>query len=721
MLLHLGMPDAPDVRSVRRYLARVLSDPELIPLPGGLRWLNPLLGRALSSFRAAPAARNYQRIWTDEGSPLRAVVQEQISALQAKLPGQMRVFCAMRYGRPGIAETLQRIAALGIEELIVVPMYPQYSGTTTLTTVREFYRQIKRHKCRIDVTMRSIWYDDAGYINAQARLIHEYVRAHGLTPENTHLIYSAHSIPLSSIERGDPYLLQIRRTADLVTRRLGWPSDRTSLSYQSRPEVSNGLRPTTSRVLADLSRAQRMQALVCPLSFTTDCLETLDRIQTRYREQFEQNGGRFFACPPLNVSEPFIAALKNLALHGRHPVCPHDIEPCLLAAGRTPDPSQEKAEVPIDSLVMVGMSLGSSLGPGQGPQSAHADSEEFRKIKKPRCDVPDMLRAVCDGETVREALLWNTCRRFEFYGWLANTADDAQRAEIVANIRRQLFTHNGKMDAPDVNVLYGPDAWHHLMRTAAGLNSGLPGEREVLQQLHAAQRLAERAGTGGPLTDRLLAHVSDHECRLREQTEWGRFQPDHCYASISRIVQSIGLDLPDCRCVVIGGSTTSCGILEALAERFGVARRQLTLLHRGHGHGGHLKMLRKAIGNGRRIRVNKYDETAAFRAIAEADVVFFGLDRKEPVLTAEQVRGLRDFTARPLAIFDFNLFGSTTGMENVDGVRLYTAEELEAAAAEYARDMCAGEGFARAAEAAGLWIRDHVPISPAEERTCPTR
>jgi ferrochelatase len=721
LLTYLGMPDAPDVRSVRRHLARILGDPEVTPLPRGLGWLNPILGRALARFRAAPIAGIYQSIWTDGVSPHRTVAQQQMSALQSSLPGQMRVFCAMRYGRPGIAETLQRIASLGIEELIVVSMYPQYSATTTLTTVREFYRQLKRHKCRIDVTMRSIWYDDAGYINAQARLIHEYATSKGLTPENTHLVYSAHSLPASCLERGDPYPQQIRRTAQLVTRRLGWPSARTSLTFQSHPGAGAGLRPTTSDVLADLSHAGQRQVLVCPLSFTTDCLETLDQIQTRYRRDFEQEGGRFFACPPLNAFEPFVTALKNLALHGRHTICPQDIAPSLLAAGRGPDPSHEETEVPIDSLVMVGMSLTGRLDCRQGPLLAHANAEQFRRIKKPRCDVPDMLRAVCDGETVREALLWNTCRRFEFYGWLKSPADDAQRAEIVADISGQLFNHNGHVDAPAVNVLHGADAWHHLMRTAAGLNSGLPGEREVLEQLQVAQRLAERAGTGGPLTDRLLAHVCDHERRLREQTEWSRYQPDHCYASISRIVRSIGLDLPACRCAVIGGSTTSCGILDALADRFDVPRRQMTLLHRGHGHGGHLKMLRKAVGNGRRIRVNKYDEAAAIRAIADADAVFFGLDRNAPVLTAEQIRELRDFSARPLTIFDFNLFGSTTGMEALDGVRLWTADDLEAAAAEYARELCAGERFARAAEAAALWIRDHVPTSPAADRMCPGR
>lgn len=718
LLINLGTPDEPDVPSVRRYIAEILSDPEVIRLSRGLGWLNPVLARVISRFRAARSAEKYRKIWTDRGSPLRTITQQQVSALESKLPDGMRVFCAMRYGRPRIAETLQQVGALGIEELVVVPMYPQYSGTSTLTAVRELYRQVKRSGCRIDLTMRSIWYDDAGYINAQARLIHEYATAHGLTPENTRLVYSLHSLPVSYIERGDPYADQVRRTAELVTRRLGWPSDRTLLGYQSRLGPVKWLRPTTSEVLAELSRTGEKQVLVCPLSFTTDCLETLEEIHIRYQGQFEKEGGRLFPCPALNAFEPFIAALKNLVLHGRHPASFAETEASLLAATQAHDAPAEEAHAPVDSLVMVGMSLGGRLDPGHGPEVATADAGQFRKVKKSQCDVPDALRAVCEGGAFREALLWNTCRRFEFYGWLKSTVDDAERAGIVSSVRRQLFNENGRADTSVVNVLHGVDAWHYLMRTAAGLNSGLPGEREVLRQLHGAQRLAKRAGTAGPLTDRLLAEVAKHERHLREQTEWGRFNPDYCYASISQIVLSTGLDLHDCRCVVIGGSTTSCGILEALADRFGVSRRLLTLVHRGHSHGGHLKMLRKAIRDGRRIRVHKYDEKTVIRTIADADVVFFGLDRKEPVLDAEQIRNCRDFTVRPLTIIDFNIFGSTTGMDDLDGVRLWNAEDLETAVAAFAEDMCGSEQFARAAEAAESWIRDHVPASGATGGTC---
>ena len=196
------------------------------------------------------------------------------------------------------------------------------------------------------------------------------------------------------------------------------------------------------------------------------------------------------------------------------------------------------------------------------------------------------------------------------------------------------------------------------------------------------------------------------------------FEPDYCYASISHVARSSGLNLPDCRCLVIGGSTTSCGVLDVLAGRFGVSRHQLTLLHRGHRHGGHLKMLRRAIGNGRRIRVHRYDEKPVIRALADADVVFFGLDCKEPVLDAEQIRECRNFAVRPLAIIDFNMFGSTIGMEDLDGIRLFGAEDVENAAAAFAEEMCRSEEFAEAVEAAESWIRAHVPASFTAAGTC---
>jgi len=715
LLLHLGMPDAPDSRSVRRYTARVLGDPEVTRLPSSFRQLTPAVGSALSFLGAKQRVQRYQSIWKQGDSPLRTIAQEQAAKLQSTLPGGMQVFAAMRYGRPGITEVLQHIGSLGIQGLVAVSMFPQYSTTTTLTIVRELYRHIHRSRCSIDVTTRSIWYDDISYINAQSKLIYEFAKSHNLTPDNTHLVFSLRSLQLSCVDRGDPYMDHIHRTAELVSRRLGWPGDRISTSYQDHPESQKWLSPATSEVLADLSRNGEKQVLVCPLSYTTDCLETLEKINIRLRAQFEQDGGKFFVCPALNTYEPFIAALRNLVLHGRHPVNRQRNVTGLITQTQTRDDQTTQVDTPIESLIMVGMTLGGRLDSGQGPGIVPTDSETFRQIKRTQCDVPDLLRSACESDNIHEAWIWNTCRRFEFYGWLKDSMDEAAQAEVVSEIRQQIFSPNGQVVKSGVNILHGIDAWRHLMRTSAGLNSNLPGEREILQQLDAAHRLAERAGTAGPMTEKLLADISQYENDLREQTEWSRFGPNYCYASLSGVSQSTGLDLASGRHVIIGGSTTSCGILDTLVERYDVPRRQLTLLHRGHSQGGRLAMLRRAIGNGRRLRVHKYNEKLAIRSIAGADVVFIGLDRKEPILEAENICECRDFSKRPLTIIDYNMFGSTCGLENIDGIRVITAEELDAAADAFADELCSDEQFGRAVNAVESWINEHVPPNRAGE------
>jgi protoheme ferro-lyase/glutamyl-tRNA reductase len=623
------------------------------------------------------------------------VVREQAAALESKLPGGMPVLAAMRYGHPSIGEALDAVAARGIEALVAVSMYPQYSAAVSRGVVRQLYREVDRRGCDIDVAVRSIWYDDAGYINAQARLLHEHARAFRVTPDDAHLVYAVRPGGGEDAEGGDPYVDQVHRTAELVSRRLGWPVGRSSVVFLDRAETA----------LDDLLADGGQQVLVCPLSFVTECDWTRPAPPERRRRGL-------LLCPPLNACEPFVAALRNLVLYGRHPVSFGATAAGLMAEARARRARAEPGETPIASLFMVGVSLEGRLGHGDGPDVVAADPKTFRRIKRRQCDVPEILRGVFRDEAIREVWLWNTCRRFELYGWLNASVGDAERAEVMTLLQRQVFSLDPATAADGVNVLAGAEAWHYLLRTAAGLNSGLPGEREVLEQLQAAHRLAARAGTAGPLTDRLMADVVRHERRLRDQTEWGRITPSYCHAALAALEPAIGLDRPDCRCVVIGGSTTSCSVIEALAVHFGVPRRHITLLHRGHGHDGHLKMLRRAIGSGRRRRVHKYGERAVLEAIADADAVFIGLDRREPVLDADQVRGCRDFAARPLAIVDFNLFGSIEGLQDVDGIRVRGAAELESAAARYADELCGSEAFARAAEAAEAWIRRHVTASP---------
>jgi glutamyl-tRNA reductase len=362
---------------------------------------------------------------------------------------------------------------------------------------------------------------------------------------------------------------------------------------------------------------------------------------------------------------------------------------------------------------MIGVSLENRVGPGRGPRLCYSEPGALSSVRRPHDDVLTLLRTVRDEGSALEGLIWNTCHRFEFYGWLEKPSDcDC----VVAQLRSEVFGNEPAGLA--VNVLFGQEAWHHLVRTAAGLNSGLPGDADVVEQLQAARRVAEGAGTTGPRLIRLLNEAVATVRAVRRETEWGRHDPGYCLASISRIGEAAGLDLPDCRHVVIGGSTTSCSVLGALRERLEVSPRQMTLIYRSH-RGGQIKLLRKAISNGKRVRAQHYTEQAVLEAIAEADVVYFGIDSDAPVLRAHDLREVRDFVERPLTVIDFNTFGSTEGLVAIDGVTVWHAARLEQEVAAYAETMSAEAGFAAAVDEAEAWIAEHLPPPVATKLDMP--
>lgn len=716
LLINLGTPDRCDVSCIRRYLSEFLSDPAVIRLPAGLSWLNGALGRTIALLRAPQAKKRYERIWADCGSPLMTITEDQASMLEEALPRGWHVFYAMRYGRPSIAETLRNMEAAGIEELVVVPMYPQFSDPTTGTALRKVYDHLQGDGRQLHVTMRTSWHDDHSYINAQSKLIEQYALGNRLTPDDTYLLFSTHGLPVSFVKRGDPYPAHAARTVELVGRCLGWPAERMSLAYQSRFGPAAWLEPSTDEVLMDLVRAGEKRILICPISFTTDCLETLEEIDIRFRAVVEQAGADLYLCPALNTFGPFISALKHLVLRGPRPMTSRGIgsgrrnmQPPRRDSNSRSDrlesrsPSKPDGDRDIDSLVVIGMSLRGRLGAGRGPDLSFTDVEGLRRVKRSQCEVPALLWSIQEQTDIREPWLWNTCHRFELYGWL----DRESRARSTTRIRRLLFEDATTLNGEEY-VLYGVDAWHHLLRTAAGLCSGLPGERDILEQFRAAHRLAERTGTAGPRARRLLSDVLTNTGDLRKATAWGRYDPDYGSVALSRIVAEAHLDLTQCRIAVIGGSTTSAAVLQALRERFEVPSRQLTLIYRGHKRGGQIKLLRRAVGNGRRIRVQSYAEPSVVRAIAAADVVVFGGDSDEPVLDAAQIRRGRDWIARPLTVLDFNMFGSTTGLQTVEGVTLYDARRLEVEVTAFADEMCESGEFTLAVQAAETWIIEHA-------------
>ena len=488
----------------------------------------------------------------------------------------------------------------------------------------------------------------------------------------------------------------------MVTKRLGWPSDRTSLAYQSRLGPVKWLRPYTDEVLVELAGAGEHNILVCPISFTTDCLETIEEIGMRYRELVEGKGGKLHLCPCLNTYRPFISALKHIVLSGPRPMTDHvSASPAEHTSPHEPSSVRDD----FDSFVMVGASMCGRIDSRHGPFVAHSDRDALYRIKRPQHEVPAMLQHLKEEVGLGDVWLWNTCHRFELFARINGAA--FSRTHAMARIREALFGTE-KPAGLAVNELHGESAWHHLVRTAAGLNSGLPGERDVLEQLRASHRLASQAGTAGPFTDSLVEDVLSLERELRESTKWGAFHPEYVHVAMSRLIGDLPFDLRSSRILVIGGSTTSASVLRTLTDRFQAPSRRLTLVYRGHKKGGQIKILRRAIGHGRRIRVQTYQDAAVANAINEADIVVFGVDHGAPILDAKRVAERRVGHDRPLTIFDFNVFGSTEGLESLPDVSLFDAARLEREATAFADDMCRASDFNEAVEEAEAWIVEHA-------------
>lgn len=722
LLINLGTPQAPTAAAVRRYLSQFLSDPTVIQLPRGWRWFNRPLGALIAFLRAPRSAKMYQKVWTPEGSPLLTISRAQAEALEESLPSGWRVFVGMRYGEPSIPDALREIEEAGFEQLTIVPMYPQFSGPTTGTALDEVHKYLQGAMHTLHVTTRTTWYGDHRYIAAQSGLLASYARSAGLGPENCYLLFSTHGLPAAYVRRGDPYPGHVARTVSLVMEQLGWPSDRASLAYQSRFGPAKWLDPYTDVVLQNLAKAGEKKVLVCPVSFTADCLETLEEIDVRYRELLEERGTELYLCPALNADPGFISALKHLVLQGvtpmsgagRHPAASETYSPAARPSDRgsavsAPDRFGDRRAGVVQAdgheFTMIGVSVNGALD-HESPVR-HVDAATLLRVKRPACEIPNVLREL--SVEVAEAWIRNTCRRFELYCWLPQATGEEGRSRLE-RIRSSLFPDSASLNG-EVNILSGDAARRRLLRTAAGLESHLPGERDVLEQLHAAYRLAERAGTLGRRSQALLEEVTSAEQSLRDSTEWGRFRVDYCQVVLQRAAAESGVDFAAARIVVLGGSTTSAGVLRTLREEFSVRDRQLTLLHRGHKHGGHLKLLRSAIGAGRRIRVQNYQERAVGQAVAEAEVAIFGVDSQEPVLDRASLATLCAGRAKPLLIIDMNVFGSTVGCEDLPEARLYSAAVLDRWAAEHGAEMCRNRAFRAAADEAERWIAERFNAS----------
>ena len=308
LLVNLGTPDAPDPASVRRYLAEFLSDRRVVEIPP-IAW-QPILRGIVLTTRPKRSAHAYKQVWTEAGSPLAAITREQAAKLQERL-GAVRVAYAMRYGNPGIAAELQKLVAAGCERLLLAPLYPQYSAATTATVVDKAADALRAMRWQPALRTLPAYHDDPLYLGALAKDLSRQLDALPFAPEV--LLLSFHGMPERTLHLGDPYYCQCRKTARLLEQALARPGLRMITTFQSRFGRAKWLEPATDKVLAEEAANGTRRLAVAAPGFSADCLETLEELAIRGREQFLAAGGeQFAALACLNAGEAGMDMLEAL-------------------------------------------------------------------------------------------------------------------------------------------------------------------------------------------------------------------------------------------------------------------------------------------------------------------------------------------------------------------------------------------------------------------------
>jgi ferrochelatase len=313
VLVNLGTPDAPTRSAVRRYLKQFLSDRRVVEIPRLLWWL--ILNLLILPFRSGQSAKKYAMIWTREGSPLKVHTQKQATLLRGALGERghdgVSVAMAMRYGSPSIPEVLSKLKAEGKERILLLPSYPQYSGTTTASIYDAVFAHYGSVRNVPELRFIRNYHDHDAYIDALHNSVLNHWEIHG-RPEK--LVMSFHGVPKRTLMLGDPYHCECLKTARLLAAKLRLTPDEYLVTFQSRFGKAEWLQPYTAPTLQQLARDGVTRVdLLCP-GFTSDCLETLEEISMEARHEFEAAGGKVFHyIPCLNEAPDWIAALAEIA------------------------------------------------------------------------------------------------------------------------------------------------------------------------------------------------------------------------------------------------------------------------------------------------------------------------------------------------------------------------------------------------------------------------
>ncbi|MBK1735297.1 ferrochelatase [Halorhodospira abdelmalekii] len=316
LVANLGTPDEPTTTALRRYLREFLGDPRVIEIPKW-RWWPILFGLVLRT-RPKKSAAAYREVWRSDGSPLLTIGERQVAGIRRRLEarsavGPFAVELGMRYGNPSIAEALHRLREAGAQRILVLPLYPQYSATTTGSTFDAVAKELMRWRWVPELRMVGQYHDDAGYLDALVRSIREHWDREG---RGERLLFSFHGMPQRYLLNGDPYYCQCHKTARLLAERLQLPAGSWEVSFQSRFGKEEWLKPYTDETVVHMARELGVKRLdvVCP-GFAADCLETLEEIAGENQEYFEEAGGERLAyIPALNDRHDHVDALARLIL-----------------------------------------------------------------------------------------------------------------------------------------------------------------------------------------------------------------------------------------------------------------------------------------------------------------------------------------------------------------------------------------------------------------------
>ena len=312
LVTNLGTPDAPTTSALRRYLAEFLADPRVVEIPKLIWWF--ILHGVILRTRPKRSAAVYRKIWTEAGSPLLAISKKQVAAIQTFLDQhateKFHVELAMRYGNPSIQSGLEKLQRANTKKIIILPLYPQYSASTTASTFDAVANILKTWRDIPELHLVKHYHDTPDYINALAESITEHWQKASRAEK---LLFSFHGIPKAYFESGDPYYYECHQTARLVAKKLNLNEEQWILTFQSRFGPKEWLKPYTDETLKELAMTGTKNVdVICP-GFSSDCLESLEEIDMQNRKFFLEAGGEKFSyIPALNDRPAHISALANI-------------------------------------------------------------------------------------------------------------------------------------------------------------------------------------------------------------------------------------------------------------------------------------------------------------------------------------------------------------------------------------------------------------------------